>query len=77
VRATAATNKKLGDQLSGSQKSESKSSKVPENASQIKPAAPKAASKATAAVNKGVGTLDENDREPIKVWRQRQAHYGI
>jgi hypothetical protein len=70
TRATTATNKKPGDQLSGSQGSESKSSKALENASLIKRVTPKAASKATPTVIKPSWTLDDNDREPIKVCRQ-------
>ena len=76
TRAKAATNKPV-DQLSGSQRSESKSSKALENASQIKNAGPKPAPKVSTAVTQRVGTLDDNDREPIKVYNQIQAYYVI
>ena len=68
TRATAATN----NQLSGSQISASKSSKALEDASQTKKAGSKVTSKATPAapLNKRARTLDDNDREPIKVRRQ-------
>ena len=77
TRATTTTKKKPGDQLSGSQGSESKSSKALENASLIKKVTPKAASKATPVAIKRSWTLDDNDREPIKVCRVGQVHYAI
>jgi eukaryotic-like serine/threonine-protein kinase len=78
TRAATATNKEPGDQLSGSQTRATKSRKAPEDASQTKKQVPKAAPKATPvapSLNKRTGTLDDNDREPIKVRRHGQAYY--